>query len=92
MDLLERIGASLWRETDPTEILHHERPYRITEARGRYCLELHLPLVETAPEVEQLGDALLIRVDKRRRHLVLPRFLAYYQMRDYRLEWEWLEV
>ena len=92
LDLLERIGAELWGDTDPTETLHHERPYRITEEGRRYRLALHLPLVESTPEVEQMGDALLIRVDKRRRHLVLPRFLAYYQMQAYSLENEWLEV
>ncbi len=47
---------------------------------------------EDTPEVEQMGDALLIRVGKRRRHLVLPRFLAYYRMREYGLEGERLNV
>ena len=92
LDLLERIGAELWSEVDPVQTLHHERPYRVTEERGRYRLALHLPLLKETPEVEQMGDALLIRVGKRRRHLVLPRFLAYYQMREHRFEGEWLEV
>ena len=92
LDLLERIGAELWGDTDPTEMLYHERPYHIDEEGRRYRLSLHLPLLEEAPEVEQLGDTLLIRVNTRRRHLVLPRFLAYYQMKEYRLEDEWLEV
>ena len=73
-------------------MLYHERPYHIAEEGRRYRLSLHLPLLEDSPEVEQLGDTLLIRVNTRRRHLVLPRFLAYYQMKEYGFENEWLVV
>ncbi len=93
LDLLEQISKALWGETDPTVVFHAERPYRIEREDNAYRLRLHLPFLQGEElEVEQFGDGLVISLGKRRRNLVLPKFLSYYRVATHSLEGEWLSV
>lgn len=93
LELLEQIADKLWQDEDPTQIFHKEQPYKVLEQNGAYVLKLHLPLFEGQElDVKQFGDALVVQAGARRRNIILPRFLAYYKVENYKLEGDWLNV
>ena len=91
--LLERIAEALWQERDPCAVLHHNQPFEIKEQGQAYQLRVHLPFLTAEQlKVEQFADTLVIQADSRRRNMILPRFMQYYQLQDYQLEQSWLEL
>lgn len=91
--LLEEIGAALWGERNPRAVFYDERPYQLAELPGGYALRLKVPnLAGMAVSAKQFGDSVVIQAGSRRRNVILPRFLGYYQLTDSALEGEWLTL
>ena len=81
--LLEKVGLLLYGESTGDAFLSMERPLRIVEADGGYVLSLRLPFLEEGDvKVNRSGDTLTLHAGSRRRHLFLPRFLAFYTIRE----------
>ncbi len=93
MPLLREIGQKLYGDRDPTEIFFKEKPYKLTPEDGSYLLEVHLPFLSKEDvSVLQYGDEMVIQAKSQRRNFFLPKFLAYYNATDAKLEEGWLRV
>ena len=93
IDLLDKIAVALYGDRNPAEVFYHEVTYQLTQEGNGYVLAIRAPLLDEADvEVKQFGDALVIQARSRRRNLFLPKFLAYYHLKDYTLEDGWLRV
>ena len=65
--------AALYADVEPTEVLHHGEPLRITKDDDGYELSLELPFADHDDlDVGRHGDELLVRVGPYRRAIVLP--------------------
>jgi arsenite-transporting ATPase len=75
--MLDEFGRRVFGTTDPTEVLHGDKPIEIRKEKGAYTLYVRLPFAEKDRiQVFTRGDDLVVQVDNQRRHLVLPRTLA----------------
>jgi arsenite-transporting ATPase len=93
IELLERIGRSLYGERDPAAIFHSEPGFEIREEKQLYTLRLRLPLLaEESYELHKFGDELVIDIGNRRRILYLPRFAKFLPLAGHRYEAPWLSV
>jgi arsenite/tail-anchored protein-transporting ATPase len=74
--LLREFGRDVFRDTDPTAVLHEERPLEIRKEGRGYALYLRLPFARKEDiQVFIRGEELLIQVLSQRRRIVLPRTL-----------------
>jgi arsenite-transporting ATPase len=77
LEMLRRLGTSLYGDSNPSAIFYEGRPYEVRRYDGRYALDLSLPFVDKGEvSAKRLGDELLLEVGTYRRTLVLPRALA----------------
>jgi arsenite/tail-anchored protein-transporting ATPase len=75
--MLDEFGRRVFGSTDPTEVLHGDKPIEIRKEKGTYALYVRLPFAEKDRiQVFTRGDDLVVQVDNQRRHLVLPRTLT----------------
>ena len=73
---LVEMGAMIYGDSDPSQILYEEPPYILDEAEGVYTLKIKLPFVEkeNIDLFKEEGD-LVIRIGSFKRHVFLPRVL-----------------
>ncbi len=75
--MLDAFGQKVFGQSDPSQVLHQEKPIEIKKEDGAYALYVRLPFAEKDRiSVWARGDELVVQVDNQRRHLVLPRALA----------------
>jgi arsenite-transporting ATPase len=94
MALLEQIGDGLYHDRSPTDVFYEEPTYQVTREKKVYVLHVRLPFVDhsTSCTAEQFGDQLVIQVANQRRNYLLPKFLAYYRLKETRLQGGWLRA
>ena len=90
--LLEKVGAGMYKEHNPVDVLYNESTYEVTKDGKAYVLRIRLPLPDDSDDwsVDPFGDQLVIRVANQRRHFLLPNFLSYYEMQDVAWEDGWM--
>jgi len=81
LEMLRRLGATLYGDDDPAALYYHGRTYEISKrddgGGDGYLLRLQLPFVGKGDvKARRLGDELLLEVGTYRRTLILPRVLA----------------
>jgi arsenite-transporting ATPase len=87
------MAADLYGDRDPTERLAKGEPLRIRKRGDDYLLELRLPFTQKGEvHLRRKGDELILRVGGIKRHLVLPHILAKREVKEARLDGEWLKV
>jgi arsenite-transporting ATPase len=92
-EMLEELAVRVFGETDPTAVLHRERPLEIRKKGRGYVLSLRLPFADKDRiQVWTRGDDLVVQVNNQRRHLVLPRTLAGRGVEKAAFSDEWLRV
>jgi arsenite-transporting ATPase len=92
-DMLDEFAERVFGGTDPTGVLHRERPMEIRKKGKGYVLSLRLPFADKDRiQVWTRGDDLVVQVDNQRRHLVLPRTLAGRGVEAAAFADEWLRV
>ena len=73
LERLAELAAALYHDTEPTEVLHHGEPLRITKDDDGYELSLELPFADHDDlDVGRHGDELLVRIGPYRRAIALP--------------------
>jgi len=93
IDMLAELGERVFGDTDPTRVLHREKPMEIRKKGKGYVLSLRLPFAEKDRiQVWTRGDELVVQVDNQRRRLVLPRTLAGRQVEMAAFDEQWLRV
>jgi arsenite-transporting ATPase len=76
-EMLDEFGRRVFGRTDPSAVLHREKPLEVKKEGGAYALYLRLPFAEKDRiQVFARGDELVVQVDNQRRTIVLPRTLA----------------
>ena len=76
-DMLDEFGRRVFGRSDPSAVLHREKPVEVKKEGRAYALYLKLPFAEKDRiQVFARGDELVVQVDNQRRTIVLPRTLA----------------
>jgi arsenite-transporting ATPase len=92
-DMLGEFAERVFGTTDPSAVLHREKPMEIRKKGPGYVLSLRLPFAEKDRiQVWTRGDDLVVQVDNQRRHLVLPRTLAGRHVDGAAFDEQWLRV
>ena len=93
MELLSRIGQSVYKDTDPAAILYQDNPFEIREEGEGYLARIKLPFVEEGEvTLKKFGDELVISHGNQRRSIFLPRFANYLRLENYEFHAPWLEI
>ena len=93
MELLSRIGQSVYKDTDPAAILYQDNPFEIREEGEGYLARIKLPFVEEGEvTLKKFGDELVISLGNQRRSVFLPRFANYLRLENYEFHAPWLEI
>ncbi len=76
-DMLDEFGRRVFGKSDPSAVLHRDKPVEVKKEGRAYALYLKLPFAEKDRiQVFARGDELVVQVDNKRRTIVLPRTLA----------------
>jgi arsenite-transporting ATPase len=76
-DRLDEMGRMIYRDSDPSAIMHRDSPYRVVEEDGTYKLEMKLPFVEKDYiDLFKEGTDLVVRIGSFKRRILLPRALV----------------
>lgn len=93
---VERLGTiaeQVYEEKDPAEIFHLQNPFRFTEKKDHYLLDMRLPFIKEADfELNKYGDELIINLANRRKTVFLPRFANFLELESYEFNRPWLTV
>jgi len=93
LELLERIGDSMYKEVDPTLIFHNENPFVISETEKAYEIKVKVPFIrENEFKLSKYGDELVIDIANRRKNIFLPRFANFLELESHFYQAPWLKV
>jgi arsenite/tail-anchored protein-transporting ATPase len=93
LDRLRRVADAIYAEVEPTAVLYQGQTYRLNAEGREYVLDLRMPVLDGAEiSARQFGDELVIQLGNQRRNYLLPKFLAYYRVRDSRVSNGWFRV
>lgn len=74
--MLERLGAAVFEESDPSLVLYNQRTQHIEKTPEGYNFDLYMPFIEKSELALNLkGDELIIRTPTLKRNITLPRTL-----------------
>ena len=91
--MLDRLGAELFAERDPEEVMHRELAQRITDADGRTVLAIPVPFADRSElQLSKVGHELIVRAGREKRTIILPGALARLRVAGARLEDGTLEI
>ena len=77
-ELLDEFGRRVFGDEDPTAVLFREKPMEVKKEGKGYALYIRLPFAEKDKiQVWTRGEELVVQVDNQRRHIMLPRTLAF---------------
>jgi arsenite-transporting ATPase len=90
---LYSFAKNLYGKQPPEKILHEESPYRLTEQKNGYLLEIKLPFLKAKKfDINKYGDEIVIQIGNKRKNVFLPRFVNFYKLVSYNYEDPWLKV
>lgn len=93
LDLLGRLGADLYPESDPADVLFRETPVSIDRVRGGYLLSIRLPFASKSDlDLLRKGEDLYIRVGPYKRTMMLPAVLSRLDIADASFEGDRLAI
>lgn len=93
IELLDKIGTSIYNSKDPAKIFHEEKPYLIDETKDGFIIKIKLPFLENQDyKLDKFGDELIITVGNQRRNLFLPKFANFTKLGLSSYEDKWLSI
>jgi arsenite-transporting ATPase len=93
LELLDKIGRSIYGELDPKKIFHRESPFAVIEEKHHYVISMHLPFIGSSDfKLNKYGDELVINLGGRRKSVFLPRFANYLELDGHEFKDNWLKV
>jgi arsenite/tail-anchored protein-transporting ATPase len=85
--MLERLGAAVFGSAAPERVLYHEQSLALRMDGDAAELRLRVPFAAKGDvQLKKIGLELVVRVDGRKRNIVLPSALISFRPRDARLE------
>jgi arsenite-transporting ATPase len=92
-DKLHEFANTIYKTTDPEQVLHNESPYKLNEHDNGYLLEIKLPFLKDKKfGINKYGDEIVIQIGNKRKNLFLPRFVNFYHLDSYEYDEPWLKV
>lgn len=92
-EMLDRLGAELFGDREPEQVMFSGEPQRITEADGRTVLALSVPFADRSElHLSKFGRELIVRAGREKRTIILPAALARLRPAGARLESGTLEI
>ena len=77
IEMLGRMAADIFRDENPIEVKYNIRTYEIVKTDTGYSMILYLPFSDKNDlSLSQKGDELIIRVNKIKRNVTLPKTLV----------------
>ena len=93
LDLLDKIGETIYGEEDPTTIYHNKSPFQVEEDGDFYTIKIRLPFIDEDDfEVNKFGDEIIINLQGQRKSVILPRFANFLTLDSHSFEYPWLAV
>ncbi len=93
MELLKKIGDTIYGDTDPTAVYHLEKPLKVIDTENGYIVKLKIPFIKEKDfELNKFGDELIIDLKNRRKSVFLPKFANYMKMASFSYESPWLTI
>ena len=93
MELLEKIGETIYGQEDPTKVFHNETPFEVVEEENSYEIRIKLPLIDEDDfTLDKYGDELVINIGNRRKNVFLPKFANFLELEEYSYHEPWLSV
>lgn len=93
VDLIEKLAQKLYQDKDPTEIFFVKAPLKIDKIDHGFELNLDLPFVQKEQlELSQNGEELTIRTGKFKRNIILPNFLARFNIQEAKFDHNKLRI
>jgi len=77
LEMLRRMAAGVYGESDPAGVFYHGRTQEIVKQDGQYVLRMPLALAEKGDiQASRSGDELIVHIGNQKRTQILPRSLA----------------
>jgi len=93
LDLLDKIGDTVYHGDDPTTIYFNESPIQIKELDDGFVIKLRIPFIGDEDfKLNKFGDELVVDLGSRRRNIFLPRFSNFLELDSHLYEQPWLVV
>ena len=93
LEMLERFGAAIYNDSDPTLVRFQGQTQDIRQEDGDYLLTVLLPFTSKEDvSLSQVSDELIVRVGNHRRNVILPRALVGMQTKSAKLEGDRLTI
>lgn len=92
-EMLSQMAEIIYHTNDPVAVLYHEKPFEIKTRGNQYEMRIRLPFIEEGEyQLQKFGDELVIQIKNRRKNVILPRFVQFYELASHRLEKPWLII
>lgn len=80
--LLRELGAEVYGDLGPADVLHADEPMRVRRSGDKYVLSLRLPFAEGRLDLARRDEELIVTVGSYRRSILLPQSLQRRQVLD----------
>src|SRR4051794_7078361 len=79
-EMLDRLGAELFAERSPHELMHTELAHELSSENGRTEMRIRIPFTEKGElRLHKAGSELIVFVGREKRTIILPSGLAHYR-------------
>lgn len=93
LEMLERMGQTIFGEEDPTTIKYRQRLQQVTKDKDGYIFSLYLPFTEKKDlALNKKGEELIVRVGNVKRLITLPRTLLNHSIGGAKFENDLLKI
>lgn len=93
LEMLDRMGETMFPDTDPISILYRTRTQNIEKDLDGYLLSIHMPFTEKHDvRLSQKADELIVRIGNVKRVLSLPRTLSSLTVNGAKFDAETLSI
>ena len=93
LELLNRIGETIYGEQDPAAIFYNEKPFVIENTEDFFKIKVKLPFIgQDDFKLDKFGDEIIINIANRRKSIILPRFAHFLQLYSYAYTEPWLTI
>jgi len=93
VEMLKRMADDIFKDENPTDIKYNIRTHEIEKTDAGYTLSVYLPFSDKKDlSLNQKGDELIIRANKIKRNIALPRSLAGMSVSGAKFEEDTLKI
>ena len=93
MELLEKIGTTIYQGQNPATIFHNEKPFIIEDSKDFFKIKIKVPFIEDDDfTLKKYGDEIIINIANRRKSIILPRFTNFLTLFSYAYTDPWLVI